>query len=373
MGKKNIGKLAATILMGMGGLASAAATIDQLGAEYVYENGTKGLLLGILACLFIMLSAQFIQTIVHEFGHLVFGLLSGYKFTSFRIGHFMFIDTGDRIKIKVFNLVGTGGQCLMMPPEWNNGIPFKLYNLGGCIMNTISAFICAAAFRFVPKPGLFPAFLYSLFVFGFTMAMINSIPFNVGDIATDGKNALLLGKDKTSLRAFWLQLYVNGLMAKGERIGTMPEEWFFLPEGDHTKDPVICAVGVFRFNYYFDRHDFEKAEETARAVLMMPGLLGVHRSELLCELVFLRIFRGAPSNEIDPMLNAGLRKYIRATSNYVSRKRLDFAYQILYKHNEFLAEKCLSDFEKIVKTYPYASEIENEREIIEMIKEKAGL
>ena len=35
--------------------------------------------------------AMFIQMVVHEAGHLVFGLLTGYQFSSFRIGSFMFI------------------------------------------------------------------------------------------------------------------------------------------------------------------------------------------------------------------------------------------------------------------------------------------
>lgn len=370
MKKSKLGMLFANTVMGIGGIVSAAVSINLIGAENIYENGIKGLLFGVIACVAIILVSQFIQTIAHEFGHLVFGLLSGYKFTSFRIGHFMFIDSGDKIKIKVFNVVGTGGQCLMMPPDWEKGVPFRLYNLGGCIMNIIFAGIGGICFLFIPAPGFISAFFFSLFVLGIAMAIVNGVPLEVGNISNDGKNAFLLGKDETSLRAFWLQLYVNGLMAKGERIGTMPEEWFFLPEGDYRNDPVVCTIGVFRFNYYFDRHEFEKAEETAQTVLTMPGLLGVHRNELLCELVFLRIFRGAPSNEIDPMLSARLRKYIRATSSYASRKRLDFAYQLLYKRNPILAEKCLADFEKVVKTYPYASEIANEREIIEMIKEK---
>lgn len=371
MKNSKFGKLFANAVMGIGGIASAVASINLIGAENIYENGLKGLLFGIVACILLLLAAQYVQAIAHEFGHLVFGLLSGYKFTSFRIGHFMFIENGGKIKIKVFNIVGTGGQCLMMPPEWKDGVPYRLYNLGGCIMNLIFSAVGAVCFLFVPAPGFISSFFFSLFVLGIAMALVNGVPLEVGSISNDGKNAFLLGKDKTSLRAFWLQLYVNGLMAKGERIGTMPEEWFSLPEGDYRNDPMVCTIGVFRFNYYFDKHDFEKAEETAQAVLTMPGLLGVHRNELLCELTFLRIFRGAPSNEIDPMLSAQLRRYIRATSSYVSRKRLDFAYQLLYKRNPILAEKCLSDFEKVVKTYPYTSEIENEREIIEMIKEKA--
>ena len=105
-------------------------------------------------------------------------------------------------------------------------------------------------------------------------------------------------------------------------------------------------------------------------MLKAPGLLGVHRNELLCELMFLRIFRGAEPSEIDSLNTPALDKYIRSTANYVSRRRLAYAYQLLYKKNLTIAEKCRELFEKTVKTYPYSSEIENEKEIMELIDQK---
>ena len=38
-----------------------------------------------------------------------------------------------------------------------------------------------------------------------------------------------------------------------------------------------------------------------------------------------------------------------------------------------MAQKCLEVFEKTVKSYPYSAEIENEKEVIELIKERAEI
>ena len=206
---------------------------------------------------------------------------------------------------------------------------------------------------------------------GFGNVLINGIPLQVGGISNDGRNALLLGKNPKSLRAFWLQLYVNGLLSEGERYKNMPEEWFFVPSGEDLFDPMICTVGVMKYNYYFDTHEFDKAETIVNYMLHAPGLLGLHKNELLCEFLFLKIFRGAEPSEIDALYTKELDKYIKATANYVSRRRLAFAYQLLYRKNVTMAQKCLEVFEKTVKTYPYSSEIENEKEIIELIKAKA--
>ena len=45
--------------------------------------------------LFIAVLAFQMQVIVHEGGHLLFGLLCGYRFLSFRIGSLMLIKTGE--------------------------------------------------------------------------------------------------------------------------------------------------------------------------------------------------------------------------------------------------------------------------------------
>ena len=319
----------------------------------------------------ILFAAYFIQAVIHEFGHLVFGLLTGYKFISFRIGNFMFIKKDGKLRIKLYNIVGTGGQCLMMPPPWKENLPTALYNFGGCILNFVSAIVFLVLFFFTEQGTFFAILFGMLAAVGFGNVLINGIPLQVGGISNDGRNALLLGKNPKSLRAFWLQLYVNGLLSEGERYKNMPEEWFFVPSGEDLFDPMICTVGVMKYNYYFDTHEFDKAETIANYMLHAPGLLGLHKNELLCEFLFLKIFRGAEPSEIDALYTKELDKYIKATANYVSRRRLAFAYQLLYRKNVTMAQKCLEVFEKTVKTYPYSSEIENEKEIIELIKAKA--
>ena len=55
----------------------------------------------------------------HEGGHLAAGLLTGYKFVSFRIFSITFIRSARGIVIKRFKIGGTGGQCLLSPPLRN--------------------------------------------------------------------------------------------------------------------------------------------------------------------------------------------------------------------------------------------------------------
>ena len=371
--KKNYGDIAAKIIMLLTGAVCGIFIIFTMNFFGTLVKGPAAFLLMFAEAMIIMYIASFVQTIIHESGHLIFGLITGYKFISFRIGHFMFIKEKGRLKIKLYNVVGTAGQCLMMPPQWNEKIPYRLYNLGGCIMNAATALFALAAYFAAGAEGFFALCMAMLAVMGLSMALTNGIPMRVGGISNDGMNAALLGKKENTLRAFWLQLYVNGLIAKGERYRNMPREWFRLPEGEELSDPICCAMGVMLYNFCFDMHEFDEAEQTINYMLNAPGLLDVEKNELLCELLFLRVLRGAPKEEIDSLLTPKLNKYIKATANYVSRRRLAYAYQLLYLKNYSTAQKCLEVFERTAATYPYSAETENEREIIEIVKQKASV
>lgn len=373
MNRKNSDDAIARILYLLTGAACGIIIIISYGPERLFEGEPMDFVLRMALCMAVLFGSYYIQAIIHELGHLVFGLVSGYKFVSFRVGSIMIIRESGKIRTKFYNIVGTGGQCLMMPPPWKENLPTVLYNFGGCIFNFISAVIFLFAFVFSEKGTIWAILSGTLSAVGFSNVLLNGIPLRMNGISNDGRNALLLGKNPLSLRALWLQLYVNGLTAGGERMRNMPEDWFFLPEGDALNDPMICTVGVMKYNYCLDTHNFEKAEQTAEYMLKAPGLLGLHKNELSCELLFLRILRKAEPSEIDSLYTRELDRYIKATSSYVSRKRLLYAYQLLYKKNITEAKKCLENFEKTVKTYPYSAEIENEKEILEIIKSRAEI
>lgn len=362
--------LIARVIMAFAGMFCGFFIITHMDVSKAMEAGPSGLFLTFATVILAIAISVFIQSIVHELGHLVFGLLSGYSFTSFRIGHFMIVKDHGMLKVKIYNLVGTSGQCLMRPPLWREDLPYRLYNFGGCIMNASVSLIITFCLRFMDSSSTVYKALVIIAAIGYMLAIVNGVPLRPGGIANDGYNAFILGNNRNALRSFWLQLYVNGLISDGERMHNLPEDWFFLPEGEDLNNPIICTIGVFRYNYYFDAHDFEKAEETAEYMLKAPGLLDIHRNELLCELLFCRVMRGAEPEEIKSLLTPSLNRYIKATSSYVSRKRLAFTYFYLFKKQYDIALKCMQEFDRVCNTYPYSSEIENEKEVMEIVKEK---
>ena len=339
------------------------AISDSLGVKIV-------ILIAVLISFFI---AVYIQIIVHEGGHYVFGKLTGYKFSSFRIGSIMFIRENGRVTRKKFTIAGTGGQCLMSPPEYkDDSYPYILYNLGGSIANIFFGILCWGLYKVVPNVPVLSTFLYALCAIGLLFAVINGVPMKTAGIANDGYNIISMTKDSEARKAFWIQLQVNAVQTSGIRLRDMPEQWFRWPEESKIKNPLIGGVAVFCCNYYHDIHDFKKARELTAYLLEKDlGLLEIYKNELRCELLFYEIMGECRMEIIKGLYTKQLQKYIKITSSYVSRKRLLYAYELLVTKNQQEVDRVLTDFEVVAKTYPYKPEIEGERELLEMINMKS--
>ena len=63
---------------------------------------------------------------IHEGGHLICGLLTGYRFVSFRAGRFICYRRQGKLRIGRYQIAGTGGQCLLGPPGASPDAPFPV-------------------------------------------------------------------------------------------------------------------------------------------------------------------------------------------------------------------------------------------------------
>lgn len=332
----------------------------------------KGDILTIIICFALFIFAFILQLILHELGHLICGLWSGYEFVSFRVGTLTFIKENGKIVRKKFNVVGTGGQCLMMPPEGNGyDCSYFLYNFGGVLMNTLISCLCVGVYLLIPMPKIFAAFLLFTAVSGFFDLIMNGIPMKVGGIANDGYNMLSLGKDKAARYAFYIQLRVNGLLYQGIRIKDMPLQWFEIPDEADLNNPIISSIKLLEAAYYHDRKDFHKSKKCYENILNeVPKLIKLYENEIKCELFFYEIIGEARTEVIDKLYTKDLKKYIKATNCYITRKRLMYAYALVMEKNLEKADKILKEVDAGIKTYPAKAEVESELEIIEIIKQK---
>lgn len=310
--------------------------------------------------------AMYLQIVIHEAGHLVFGLLTGYRFSSFRVGSFIWIKQGGKLKLRRLSLVGTGGQCLLIPPELTDqGFPYILYNLGGSLFNLISAALFAGALLLCKGQPLLSLMFLMLTLIGIAYALINGIPMRLGTVDNDGYNALSLGKSPEALRAFWIQMKANEQVAAGVRLKDMPKEWFAMPSEDAMQNSMTAVLAVLCCNRLMDEMRFKEAREKIEELLeMKTAIVGLHRNLLIADLIYCELTGENRPDFLESVLTPDQKKFMKMMKAFPTVLRTEYAYALLAQKDGQKAAEWKNLFEKNAKKYPHPSEIESERELM---------
>lgn len=209
-------------------------TIGLMLVSWVFPMDTFG---GYWIALGVFILTMLLAVPLHEAGHLVFGLLTGYRLQSFALIRWQIVRRQDGTwKMAPWVLPGAMGQCVMRPPEWpqDGKLPFVAYNLGGGLATAlVGAVLLALA---IPRYGTMGGLLlWAAFLMMLLMTLTNLLPMS-SQINNDGMNIRLLRKSEKTRRAFWIQMQVGARNQGGQPLREMPEEWF---QVEHAPENVL--------------------------------------------------------------------------------------------------------------------------------------
>lgn len=312
------------------------------------------------------------HVIIHEGGHLLFGLLTGYTFVSFRIGSMTIIKEDGKLKIKKFNIPGTAGQCLMMPPEIRNEkFPFVLYNAGGVIINLLVSMLCMLLL--IPLRGVnFPleAILILLAGSGLFTAITNGIPMKMGGVPNDGHNIYSMLKSQDARRGFYVQLEVNGLQSLGTRIKELPLSKFQLDTNADLANPLNTSLRLMEYSYYLDYLNIERAKICLNSLVeYLDRIAGLYVNEINCERLFTELVTDCDKSIIDKLYDKNLKKYIKAAKFQASKQRLIMAYEIYYNKDMNKALEHYEEGKKLALNSPVKGDSDMEIMLLDWLKE----
>lgn len=366
--KKNVlGKLLTWVLILLLGMAAG-----YLGASLAAEIGMASdalpfLILGLLA-------GFFIQIILHEGGHLVFGLATGYGFVSFRVVSLMLIRRDGRFQWCRYRLSGTGGQCLLSPPPWREeGFPVFAYNLGGPLINFVSVLLCGALVVLFRRSSPALACIWiGIGLAGLYLGLVNGIPLKISGMPNDGYNALHLGKDPVSRRAFWAQLAINAAQMEGRRLRDIPEEWFILPGDAGPDDPMKGAVWVYRYSRLVDQGRYEEASALREQLLQENGkLAAVHQYALQADQGLFDLMDGRISQGLDILGSAEIKAFCRQMKGNPGIVLVQYAAaRAAGKTQE--ADRLRARLEKDLDAWPYPGDADATRELLARVEDRLG-
>lgn len=369
--KKSIKKLLSKLLtwglillLGMAAGYLGASLADEIGMA---TDALPFLIIGLLLGLFI-------QIVFHEGGHLVFGLATGYEFVSFRVGSIMLLRRDGRFQWCRYNLAGTCGQCLLAPPPWREeGFPVFAYNLGGPLANLVSVALCGVLVGLFRQSSPALACIWiGIGLAGLYLGLMNGIPLKISGMPNDGYNALHLGKDPVTRRAFWAQLAINAAQMEGRRLRDIPEDWFSLPEDAGPDDPLKGSVWVFRYSRLLDQGRYEEAG-ALREELLKKGdrLAAVHRYALQADQGFFDLLNGRTEQGLEILNRSEIKAFCRQMRGNPGIVLVQYG-AARAAGNTQEADRLRARLEKDLAAWPYPGDADATRELLAWAEERLG-
>lgn len=326
-----------------------------------------------------------IHIILHEGGHLVFGLLTGYKFLSFRIFSTIFYKNKSKIKVKKYSIKGTAGQCLMYPPKQRSdgSFPFILYNMGGGMSNLFFSLVMIPPV--ITSHGILRTIYIAFITAGVLFAITNLVPFNQG-LQNDGMNLKGMLRSKELLEAFYVQLKVNAQMSDGKLITEYAPSDFPLIEGRDSTN--MLAAFAYFYSYYMklSAHDYEGARQLLdRMAENAENYLPANYNLIELERLFFMVIERRPIEEIACVYHY-VRVILNTAKTSVSIQRVSYVYESLLsevdkkdimilitkkvpkKWKVFSEAQAYENFLKTADNFPVAGEAAMHLEIVEYIR-----
>lgn len=315
-----------------------------------------------LMCLILVTPALWIQTILHELGHFLFGCLYGLDFMALSIYSRIIIKKNGKILVKRWpTKIGTG-YCSMSPGEKEGKkISLIMYIMGGMIANLVVSVVLFILSYWINND-LLCGFIRTISIVGIYLVILNAFPLDV--LGNDGSKILNLAKNSN----LYKYIFVNGLitqkLADSVRLKDMPQEWFNVPDGDVLQ----CSQGA-SFAYQcimrkLDELDISGTQDLLQEVLrhdISSYMFGNLRLEqLYCELVD-KNRSVVIDHIISPAQAEGLIKHHRN----LKTMRVLYTYILMYRKDVTWATGLRLQFESLAKRWPYEGEALTELSLVE--------
>lgn len=321
-----------------------------------------------------MAIAYLLHIVLHEAGHLIAGLLTGYEFVSFRIGSIVWVKNQDqKIEMRRMKIQGTGGQCLMCPPDVDvEECPYKLYHAMGGLVNIVIGLAAVSLASVLPQNLVTFCIFEEFGVIGIGLGLVNLVPSKSGGIQNDGYNLLDLNRNLLAKKCINLVLTINALLTVADSYDDLPKTIVNdLMSMDFKQMDLSNSSIANAFNYQtallYVNGEYEKEYELVKYIAEKSEILPIFRNEAKCECLFYELINGASKEEIEKRYDKSLKRYIKATMLYPSRQRLMYAYYKLYEKDDTKAEKCMKALEKMIDTYMVKADAIHELQVAQSI------
>ena len=271
-------------LLGFGGLVTA----DVFAVRAVVANGTPVYMVVLLGIIGLAL-CMYLGIVLHECGHLVFGLIGKMKFKSITFPLLKIAEVNGRLKLSVLGKRSFLGVCEMFPPiRGNAGKAFAMMAVGGPIGSLVMLIVNALFLALTPYISGYLVVLLGLSApVTFCVLLENAFPMQVNGARTDGSQVVEILKDTPSARAMVTVLTVQSAYREGYSPAEI--EWIslydlpVLPETDPNYLYLLSAKYMFALD---GGHDDLLKDADMRLRALYPQLPDFFAEQILPDIFF---------------------------------------------------------------------------------------
>lgn len=274
-----------------------------------------------------------VSVFIHEFGHFVFGLISGYKFVSFSVLGVTLMRKNAKFKVIYQGSMGLiAGQCLMSPPKTRK---FILYNLGGLIFSYLFS-IVLVYYIFKVENIFINQFLFGIFVLNTMLAIMNSLYDKNG--INDICNVIRGVKNKEFLEGFFYQLDVVSKLSNGLKLGNSK----FKPSDN--SGHIYSNVTIWRLKYFeaFEKKDDEKLQHYYKLLKRNIDRVGMY--VLKMPIMFVILFHEFALNNNVEAVKRSLLKFSKKDILKLEKYDVEYKLYLFYKNSILGDEEPVSGF-----------------------------
>lgn len=306
----------------------------------------------------IMLSAVLsipVHILIHEAGHGIAGLLTGFRLVSYRIFDFQIQRKESKWVKRKVHIPGTAGQCVMEPKgNWQES-NFFFYLLGGGLLNLIVSFILLYI-SLELKMGKFWEIFLGMAIMGVFLGLSNLFPLVLSGVATDGKNISILRSSTRGKQAIWSQLKIAALLSDGYIYKNLPEEYFFDFTGFYNENFLTRQMGILTASYWTSKGQVLRGEKVLAELDYANSMQGLEA--MVYSLTKLEILRAKEDWILYKEIYESVKDLIKPLKNTEDGKYAKYIYEKYCLEDHSLAEKTWQEFLQKAETSAYKGVME---------------